>query len=144
MEAILVPNLILAPAAVLILWTLVMLVWMAGTRGPAVRKLRPDQLKVGARGSDLDGLIDDRINWKAHNYEHLLEQPTIFYAVVFLLALNGFTKLDVALAWSYVALRIIHSLWQALVNTQPARVILFLSSSIPLIVLAIRAAARVL
>jgi len=58
--------------------------------------------------------------------------------------LNGFTKLDVALAWSYVALRVIHSLWQALVNTQPGRVILFLSSSIPLIVLAIRAAARVL
>jgi hypothetical protein len=137
-------KVILAPALALIVWTLVMFVWMAATRGPAVRRLPPGRLKVGARGSDLDGVIADRINWKAHNYEHLLEQPTIFYATLFCLALTSFTSLDVALAWAYVALRVVHSFWQALVNRQPVRVSLFLSSSFLLIVLALRAAIAVL
>ncbi|HEU4697529.1 MAG TPA: MAPEG family protein [Sphingomicrobium sp.] len=135
---------ILAPGAVLILWTLIMLVWMAATRGAAVRELAPATLKVGARSSDLDGVIADRINWKAHNYEHLLEQPTIFYATVFILAFGGFTALDVVMAWAYVSLRVVHSIWQATANRQPVRVMLFLLSSIPLFALAIRAALMVL
>jgi hypothetical protein len=135
---------ILVPAVALIIWTLVMFMWMAATRGPAVRKLPPGRLKLGARGLDLEGVIDDRINWKAHNYEHLLEQPTIFYATLFCLALTSFTTVDVALAWAYVALRVVHSLWQALVNSQPVRVLLFLSSSVLLILLAVRAAIAIL
>lgn len=135
---------ILAPAAVLIVWTLVMLVWMAARRGPAIGNLAPDRLKVGARGADLDGVIDDRINWKAHNYNHLLEQPTIFYATIFMLAFAGFSRADVILAWAYVGLRIAHSVWQATVNRQPVRVLLFLLSSVFLIALAVRALLRVL
>ena len=135
---------ILAPAVALIVWTLVMCVWMAATRGPAVRSLPPGRLKLGERGVDLEGVIDDRINWKAHNYEHLLEQPTIFYATLFCLAFTSFTSLDVALAWGYVALRVVHSFWQALVNRQPVRVMLFLSSSLLLIGLALRAAMAIL
>jgi len=133
-------NPILAPAAVLIMWTLIMLIWMAATRGPAVRRLAPGTLKAGARSPDLDGVIADEINWKSHNYEHLLEQPTIFYAAVFILAFAGFTTFDVAMAWAYVCLRVVHSIWQATVNRQPVRVMLFLLSSIPLFVLAMRAA----
>jgi len=56
-------NPILAPAAVLIMWTLIMLIWMAATRGPAVRRLAPGTLKAGARSPDLDGVIADEINW---------------------------------------------------------------------------------
>jgi len=134
---------ILAPAAVLIAWTLLMLIWMAATRGPAIGKLAPNQLKLGARGPDLDGVIDDRINWKAHNYDHLLEQPTIFYATIFILAFAGFSKADVVLAWAYVSLRVAHSMWQAAVNRQPTRVLLFLLSSV-FLALAVRALLRVL
>ncbi|MEO6153492.1 MAG: MAPEG family protein [Croceibacterium sp.] len=134
---------ILAPAATLIVWTLVMLVWMAVTRGPAIAKLAPDRLKTGARGADLEGIIDERTNWKAHNYEHLLEQPTIFYPIVFILALAGFTATDVALAWIYVALRVAHSVWQATINRQPVRVLLFLLASLLLIALGLRALASV-
>jgi hypothetical protein len=137
-------NPILAPAATLIVWTLVILVWMAGTRGVAVSKLAPNRLKVGARGPNLDEVIDDRINWKAHNYEHLLEQPTIFYGTIMILALAGFGRTDLILAWAYVALRIVHSIWQCMVNTQPVRVIIFLLSSALLIVLALRALSEVL
>jgi hypothetical protein len=128
----------LAPAGALIAWTLVMLIWMAATFGPAVRKVAP-RLKLGARASELDGLIDAKIMWKTHNYEHLLEQPTIFYASVFILAWSGFTRTDVILAWIYVGLRIVHSLWQSTVNRQPVRAVLFIVSSAFLIPLGVRA-----
>ena len=131
-------NPMLIPAAALIVWTLVMLIWMAATFGPAVRKVAP-RLKLGARASDLDGVIDDKVMWKTHNYEHLLEQPTVFYPSVFILALAGFTKVDLVLAWSYVALKIVHSLWQSTINRQPARAVLFLVSSAILVGLGLRA-----
>ena len=132
------PN-ILTSAAALVVWTLVMMIWMAATRGPALSKLGTDKLKPGARGQDLEGLIPDEVNWKAHNYVNLLEQPTIFYAAVFILVLSGYGPLDTLLAWLYVVLRIVHSVWQAAVNTQPARAILFLLSSVVLAILAIEA-----
>lgn len=135
---------ILTPAAVLVVWTLIMLVWMAATRGPALRKLGTDKLKHGARGQDLERLIADEINWKAHNYAHLLEQPTVFYAAVFILMLSGYDLADTLLAWLYVVLRIVHSVWQAVINRQPVRMILFLASSVVLIVLALRALAATL
>ena len=132
------PN-ILTPAAVLVVWTLVILIWMAATRGPALRKLGTDKLKLGARGPDLEGVLDDRVNWKAHNYANLHEQPTVFYAAVLILVLAGYDWADVLLAWFYVVLRVIHSIWQAAVNRQPARAVLFLLSSLCLIGLGVRA-----
>jgi hypothetical protein len=133
---------ILAPAAVLVLWTLVMLSWLALTRLPPLFK-QPGGLaaaKRGGRGQDLEGVLPDSVQWKSHNYTHLLEQPTLFYAVVVILALTGFTQFDVQLAWGYVALRIVHSLWQALVNTVQVRFTLFNLSTVCLLLLAIHAA----
>ena len=133
------PSNILVPAAVLVVWTLVMFAWMIATRGPALSKLGPEKLKLGARGQDLEGLLDDRVNWKAHNYVHLHEQPTVFYAAVMILVLAGYGQADVLLAWAYVVLRVAHSVWQATANRQPMRVILFLLSSLCLIGLGLRA-----
>lgn len=131
---------ILMPAAVLVLWSLVMLFWMAGSRLPALSKLGGlGNAKPGGRGQDLEGVIPDHINWKAHNYAHLMEQPTLFYATVMILAILGATPLDVGLAWGYAGIRVIHSLWQSTVNRVPVRFTLFLLSSICLIALAIRA-----
>ena len=131
----------LAPAAVLILWSLVMLVWTAATRFPAMAKSGMDltQAKPGGRGQDLEGVIPDKVNWKAHNYAHLMEQPTIFYPAIVILAIMGASGTDVLLAWIYVGLRIVHSIWQALVNVVKVRFFLFFVSTIVLIVLAIRA-----
>lgn len=130
----------LAPAAVLVVWTLVMLVWMAGTRLPALRKMGGlGSAKPGGRGQNLEGVIDDRINWKAHNYAHLMEQPTIFYAAVLIIAIMGAGAVDVLAAWIYVALRIVHSIWQATVNVVKVRFMLFAFSTLALIVLAVRA-----
>ena len=132
---------ILAPAAVLVLWSIVMLLWLAATRLPPLVK-QPGGLgaaKPGGRGADLEGVLPDSINWKSHNYTHLMEQPTIFYATVMILALMGASATDVAFAWGYVALRIIHSLWQATVNKVSIRFALFNLSTICLVVLAIHA-----
>lgn len=131
---------ILAPAAVLVLWTLVMLMWMAFTRLPAISKMGGlAKAKPGGRGQDLEGVLPDQINWKSHNYAHLMEQPTLFYATVAILAIMGAGRLDVTLAWTYVVIRIVHSIWQATVNRLPVRFTLFLLSSLCLMVLAIRA-----
>jgi len=133
------PLNILTPAAVLVVWTLIMLLWMAAVRGPALGKLDLTKLKPGARGEDLEGLVDERVSWKAHNHTHLHEQPTLFYAAVLILVLSGYGHADVLLAWVYVLLRIAHSIWQAAVNRQPVRAVLFLLSSGALIALGLRA-----
>lgn len=131
---------ILAPAAALILWSLVMLLWMVATRMPALAASGAlKDAKPGGRGQDLDGVLPDKVNWKGHNYNHLMEQPTVFYPVVIILALAGNTEIDLMLAWGYFWLRVVHSLWQAMVNTIPVRIALFTLSSIVLLALAIRA-----
>ena len=135
----------LAPAAVLIAWSLVMLFWMAFTRLPAMSKgggLK--NAKPGGRGQDLEGVIPDKINWKAHNYAHLMEQPTVFYAAVVIIAIMGPGALDPVFAWIYVAIRIVHSIWQATVNIVSVRFLLFLLSTLALICLAWRAVALTL
>lgn len=132
---------ILAPAAVLVLWTIVMLVWLAVTRFPAMAKIgiTAKTAPPGGRGQNLDGVLPDPVQWKSHNYAHLMEQPTLFYAVIAILAIMGAQERDVQFAWAYVALRIIHSLWQATVNTIPVRVTLFLFSTICLTMLGVSA-----
>ncbi len=132
----------LAPAAVLVVWTLIVLMWIIPARFGAVAKMTDKSAlphKVGARGNDLEGVIPDTANWPAHNHTHLHEQPTLFYATVLILAVMGPAAIDVTLAWVYVALRIAHSLWQNLVNTVTVRFSLFLLSTIALVVLAVRA-----
>ena len=131
----------LAPAAVLIVWSLIMLMWTAGTRFPAMAKSGMDlkNAKPGGRGQDLEGAIPDKVNWKSHNYSHLMEQPTIFYPTVIILAMMGAGAIDVLLAWIYVGLRIVHSLWQALVNVVAIRFLLFILSTLALTALAVRA-----
>ncbi len=133
---------ILAPAAVLVVWTLIMLFWMLVTRNAAFGKMgiTLSNLPVGGRYQDREGEMPDKVSWKSHNYTHLFEQPTVFYAAVMIIAIMGAGGIDVLLAWIYVGLRILHSLWQGLVNTIPVRVALFMLSSLALVALAIRAA----
>ena len=131
----------LAPAAVLVVWSILMLFWMAGTRLPAMSKIGVDMSKaVGGRGADIDPNVPPLVAWKSHNYAHLMEQPTIFYATVMILTIAGaVTPLLVSLAWGYTIIRILHSLWQATVNKVNIRFVLFLLSTICLTVLAVHA-----
>ena len=129
---------LLAPALALVLWSLIMLIWMMALRLPALSKLSlSKEQSRGGRGSDLDRILPREINWPAHNYIHLMEQPTLFYATVLAMAILGQgTALNVGLAWAYVAIRVVHSVWQAQVNTIPVRAGLFLLSSLLLAALA--------
>lgn len=137
---------LLAPAAVLVLWTIVMLFWTAGTRLPALKAAGVDLSKaVGGRGQDLETVLPANVNWKAHNYAHLVEQPTLFYAVIGILAIMGqVSAVAVALAWTYVVLRIAHSLVQVTTNRVALRFPLFLVSTLALLGLTILALLRTL
>lgn len=137
---------LLAPAAVLVLWTIVMLLWTAGTRLPALKAAGIDMSKaVGGRGQDLEGVLPASINWKSHNYTHLVEQPTLFYAVIGILALMGaISGVAVALAWTYVALRIAHSLVQVTTNRIALRFPIFVAATLALLGLTVMALIRTL
>lgn len=126
---------LLGPVIALVAWSLVMWVWMYATRLPAMRaaKMKPDP--EAPRGEQMS-LLPAQVRWKADNYNHLMEQPTIFYALAISLALIGVqTEAALAFAWAYVVLRIVHSLVQALVNKIELRFLVFMLSNIPLFVL---------
>ena len=130
---------ILKPVAVLAGWTMIMWLWMYATRIPAINKL-PKSGEPGAdqgwTGSMLEGLIPREVQWKAHNYNHLHEAPTVFYAVALALALIGQGDgMNAKIAWAYVGLRIVHSVWQATVNKVAVRFLLFSLSSLALMAL---------
>ncbi len=138
---------ILKPVLVLAIWTMVMWVWMYATRIPAITALpksdNPND-DVGWTGAKLEGLLKPSIQWKAHNYNHLHEAPTVFYAVSLVLALVGKGDgLNLTIAWAYVGLRVIHSIFQATVNKVAPRFALFALSSLALMALVTHAAMAV-
>jgi hypothetical protein len=131
----------LRPVVALVAWTIVMLVWMLATRLPAMRSAGIDLGKlVGTKAADADRSLPPEIQWKAHNYNHLMEQPTLFYAICLVIAVTGTGfAANVALAWAYVGLRIAHSIVQATVNRVRLRFMLFLLSSLCLAALTLHA-----
>lgn len=124
---------ILAPVIALAAWSMIMWTWMYATRLPAMRRARMVPDPDAPRGEQM-ATLPPNVRWKADNYNHLMEQPTLFYAVAICLAL-----LDVGdgpalvMAWGYVGLRVLHSLVQALVNKIEARFLIFALSSLLLI-----------
>ena len=131
---------ILAPVIALLVWTSVIWAWMYITHIPAIQKagmqMDPDRPN-GEQMSELPA----QVRWKADNYNHLHEQPTAFYAVALSLALLGAGDgLNLTLAWTYVVIRIIHSLHQTLWNKIELRFAIFSVASIVLITLIVRAA----
>jgi hypothetical protein len=136
---------ILNPVVALIAWSLVMLLWMLTTRLPAMKAKGVSMGKlVGTKAADADRVLPAEVQWKAHNYSHLMEQPTLFYAVCGVIALSGTGDgANAWIAWAYVALRIAHSLWQATVNRVSVRFALFVGSTVMLVALTFHAAMAV-
>ena len=133
---------ILQPVVALVAWTLVMLVWMMVIRMPALKKAGIDMSKArGGRPGILDTMVEERAQWPAHNYNHLMEQPTIFYAIALTLALLGAGDgVNATIAWVYVGLRILHSIVQATINKVAVRFSLFVLSTLALMALTLHAA----
>lgn len=131
---------VLQPVIALVLWSMVMWAWLYATRVPAMMRARTKLDPALPRDVMLGGL-PPRVRWKADNYNHLMEQPTLFYATALTLALlEQGDALTVGLAWTYVGLRILHSLIQALANVIIVRFTVFMIASVVLVVLAGRAA----
>ncbi|QGN53772.1 MAPEG family protein [Novosphingobium sp. Gsoil 351] len=132
---------ILKPLVVLAAWTMVMWVWMYATRIPAMGKAKIDTANLtGGTGKSLDEVLPPEVQWKAHNYNHLHEAPTVFYAIAIVLAITGQGDgLNATLGWAYVALRIVHSLVQATVNRVVVRFLIFALSSLVLMALTVHA-----
>ena len=137
---------ILQPVVVLAVWTMAMWFWLYGTRIPALSaaKVNPDDL-VHDPSQSLDTILPPQVMWKAHNYNHLHEAPTVFYAVSIVLAIIGAGDgLNAQLGWAYVALRVVHSLIHATINRVMLRFWVFALSSFVLMALVGRAAIAVL
>ena len=136
---------ILQPVIALLAWTMVMWLWMYATRIPAIRNGKVmDGSTVGTTGASLRTQLPDRVSWKADNYNHLHEAPTVFYAVALVLAIIGQGDgINAAIAWIYVGLRVAHSIWQATVNRVMVRFALFALSSLALVALILHAAMAV-
>jgi hypothetical protein len=133
---------IFGPVIALIGWTLIMWLWMYATRIPAMKRAKIDVANLtGGTGADLRARIDTKSQWPADNYNHLLEQPVLFYAICITLALmEQGNNLNATIAWAYVALRIAHSLVQVTTNRVIIRFALFSLSTIALIMLTVHAA----
>lgn len=136
------PSPLLVPVVALVAWSIVMLFWMAGAR---YRIVKGRKIPDGARGDYLEREAPGPAHWPCHNYNHLMEQPTIFYAIVFALILMRFdAPINVWLAWGYVGFRVLHSIVQATVNKVAIRFPLFLLGSLCLVGLTTHAALRLL
>ena len=138
---------ILAPVVALVAWTLIVMLWLVVARAGEFRRLgiNFDNIPPGSRGADLEGRADPRAQWKSHNYSHLVEQPTLFYAMALTLALMGIGDgINLLLAWGYVGFRIIHSLVQATVNIVKWRLLLFLLATFCLVGMTVHAGMRFL
>lgn len=132
----------IAPVMALTAWSLVIWVWMYVQRIPAMQKagIKPQD----ARFPGSLNTLPDAARQAADNYNHLMEQPTIFYATALALAFLGLgVGLNAWIAWAYVALRVVHSLVQATVNLILLRFAIFMVSSVVLLILAVRAAIAV-
>lgn len=132
----------LTPALSLIIWTLVMLLVMYKRRIPAMQAISKrtqdfiDNPKLGEQ-------MPAKARWAADNFNHLHENPTIFYALMFTIFLmDKVTPLALYCAWAYVAIRVIHSIVQITSNNVMTRFSLFVLSAILLIIMALSTAAK--
>jgi len=132
----------IAPVLALVAWTFVMWVWMYATRIPAMRAAQIDVAELSRTGAKLE--LPPEVARVADNYNHLHEQPTLFYAVALAAHVAGAADgTHVALAWAYVASRVVHSLVQATRNVIPIRFAVFTIGSLLLLVLLVRTALHV-
>lgn len=124
---------ILTPVVMLAAWSMVMWAWMYVTRLPAIRRSKMRLDPTAPRGEQM-ATLPPRVRWKADNYNHLMEQPTVFYATAITLALLGHGDgWAMRLAWTYFALRVVHSFVQVLWNRIEVRFSIFTLSSLALI-----------
>ncbi len=129
---------ILTPVLALVILSLVVWIWMYAVRLPAIQRagLNPQDVRFPAQLN----VLPDGARQVADNYNHLMEQPTIFYALIFYIYLSGGQdQLYIWLAWAYVGLRVMHTLIQSTINVVALRFSVFSLSTLVLMAMAVRA-----
>ena len=124
-------NLILQPVVLMCLLSFLMMVWMYATRIPASKEIEKKGIDLQdlSHPSKLGGVFPSKVERVADNYNHLFEQPTVFYATVFVIwALNATDNFYLSCAWIYFIIRVIHSIFQATINSVWIRFSLFMTS----------------
>jgi hypothetical protein len=131
-------NSILTPVLALVVLSLLVWIWLYATRLPAMQRAKIDPQDAAHPGS-LD-VLPSSARRVTDNYNHLMEQPTIFYALVFYIYLSGHQdQLNIWLAWSYVGFRTLHTLVQCTINRVTLRFLLFSLGTFALMAMAVRA-----
>ena len=126
-----------APALALVGWTFVMWGWLYLARLPAMRRVGIDARKITSK-DDL-GSLPQSVKNVADNYNHLHEQPVLFYFITLYSQQFGVSDaLNIALAWGYVFARVTHSLVQGSWNYVPARFVVFAFGTILLFFIFLR------
>ena len=136
-------DLILEPAIIMCLLSFIMMIWMYATRSPAAKRLEEDGVDVQkfSHPSSIGGVFPSKVERVADNYNHLFEQPTVFYAISFIIwGLEHTDTVHLYSAWAYVVIRITHSILQATLNLVWVRFSLFILSWVALAIMIFREA----
>lgn len=134
---------LILPVLALIAWTFVMWLWMYATRIPAMQAAKIDPQEMARTGAKLE--LPPTVSRVADNYNHLHEQPTVFYALALAAAFAGADDAtNIGLAWAYVLIRVVHSLIQATANIIMIRFLVFTLGTIALGALLVRTLMAVL
>ena len=134
---------LLGPVIALVLWSLLMCAWLYATRIPAMKRQHV-VYDPHRPAEEFHAQLPAEARWKADNYNNLMEQPTLFYAIALTLAVAGAgSDLNISLAWLYVVLRVAHSLVQATINVVLLRFALFMAATVVLAAMTISAALRI-
>ncbi len=130
---------ILLPMFSMIVLTAGVSALLLGSRLPSI--IRHFGHLQGAMHSDeLRPRLSPRMRFITDNYNHLFEQPVLFYALVVYLHLSELADdLQVQMAWLYVLARVVHSLIHLTSNNVSARALTFVTATIILIAMILRA-----
>ena len=117
---------ILLPVLTLAFWTFIIFAIMAPARFYFLRMKHP---QTAAHTKNLKGLLPPWTERVSDNYNHLFEQPVVFYVIALsIVVINNIEPFMIQLAWTYVALRVLHSIVQITFNFVPLRFTLFVTS----------------
>ena len=124
---------VLYPMFALAAWTLIvlLLIPIVRVRSARRREIVVDDFKYGESAT-----VPPAVSLPNRNYMNLLELPMLFYVICIVLYVTaGASTTTIALAWAFVALRIVHSLVHLTYNGVVHRLAAFTAANVALAVL---------
>ena len=119
---------ILYPMFLVITLSGILFLLLAATRLPSIIKYF-GKLQAAKHSEDLRPNLPTAARNITDNYNHLFEQPTLFYALVtYIYLMQHVDTIHLYFAWFYAALRIAHSVIQITSNNVSYRALVFIGS----------------